>query len=590
MSTSPPRRQQGATLLLLAAIVVLGVTWMMITALGNASQRTASSREHNARVLNEAKAALIAWVAVNALRDNPPSDVEDNPGRLPCPQAWGDVGGSMEGRAASTCAAPAAGWLPWRTLGVPKLFDAHGNQLWYVVSPGWHLPNGTTNLTINSNTPGQLSLDGQAVVALLIAPGPPLHIAPAANQIAAGCSPRTQSRSQNPPAFTPNPLDYLDCHNGSTADNTFTQSVVDNGSNLVFNDQVLAVTAADLMPALEAAIAKRIDFRIAPALKAVYNSSIWGTNVSVTNPLLPFAAPFGDPTTSNYQGAAATFAGLLPFNQTQGCDSGTDPRCTNPTTGPSGFLAFSKNGADAATTLVPPLPIGWIRTQSACTWSGNNYVCTGEYQLAPIKVTHTLRVTNVAMGLRTFDQTKVTCTAVDDAGGGIPLQNIGCESVSMVLQSDGSALITVTTNWMPDIITSGWGTYANYIITFDRAIFGDHSLLDANNATTGWFVRNEWYRLLHYATVSGQTAAVLPAGTPGCTTGTNCLTVTNFTPTADNKRGLLILAGRALSGQTRPNGTATNYLEAGNATGAYIKKNASPVGGFNDRIVVIAEN
>ena len=553
---------------------------MMITAL-NASQRTASSREQNARVLAEAKTALIAWMAANAL-DN----TDDNPGRLPCPQAWSDVSTGQEGRAAGNCAAPAVGWLPWRTIGVPKLFDAYGNQLWYAVSPGWHLPNSSTKLTINSNTVGQLALDSQTVVALIIAPGPPLDIAPTANQIAAGCTARTQARNQNPPTFTPNPLDYLDCQNGSTADSTYTTSVVDNGTNLVFNDQVLPVTAGDLMPALEAAIAKRIELRIAPVLKTVYNSPTWGANVSATNPLMPFAAPFNDPTTSTFRGSAGLYAGLLPFNQTQGCDSGTDPRCTNPATGPSGFLAFSKDSNDGFQTLIPPLPLGWIRTQSTCSWSGNNYVCTGQYELAPIKVTYTLRVTNVAMGLRTFDSTKVTCTAVDDVGAGLPLQNMGCESVSMVMQSDGSALITVTTNFTPDIITSGWGTYANYIITFDRAIFGDHSLLDANNATTGWFVRNEWYRLLHYATVSGQTASVLPGGTPSCTAGTNCLSVTNLTP-AGKQRALLILAGRGLSGQTRPSAAVTNYLELGNATGAYIQKNVSLAGTFNDRFIVI---
>jgi hypothetical protein len=583
MSASPARRQQGAALLLLAAIVVLGVSWMMISALKNASQRSTSTREHNARVLTEAKTALIAWMAANALDNS-----DDNPGRLPCPQAWGDVGSDLEGRAASVCAAPAAGWLPWRTLGVPKLFDAHGNQLWYVVSPGWHLPNSSTKLTINSNTAGQLSLDGQTVMALLIAPGPPINIAPAGNQIAAGCTARTQSRSQNPPTFTPNPLDYLDCHNGSTADTIFTTSVVDNGSNPVFNDQVLALTAADVMPALEAAIARRIELRIAPVLKGVYASSTWGTNVSATNPLLPFPALFDNPTTSTYQGLATEPRGLLPFNQTQGCDSGTDPRCTNPTTGPSGFLAFSKNGNDTFQTLILP-PFGWIRTQSTCNWSGNNYICTGEYQLTSIKVTFTLRVSNVAMGLRTFDPTKITCAAVDDAGGGIPLQNIGCQSIGMVLQSDGSALITVTTNYTPDIVLSGWGTYANYTITFDRAVFGDHSLLDANNATTGWFVRNEWYRLLYYAPASGHTATVLPGGTPACTTGTTCLSVTNLNP-AGKQRGLLILAGRGLSGQARPSPSAANYFELGNATGAYIQKNASLAGAFNDRFVVIDAN
>ena len=139
-------RQEGAALLALAALMVLGTTWMLVSAV-SAAGRSAANIAHNARLLADAKAALIAWVAANALEPT-----EENPGRLPCPQAWGDVGSPNEGRAAPSCANP-TGWLPWRTLGLPAMFDASGRQLWYVVSPGWHLPNGSATLTINSNTP-----------------------------------------------------------------------------------------------------------------------------------------------------------------------------------------------------------------------------------------------------------------------------------------------------------------------------------------------------------------------------------------------------------------------------------------------------
>ncbi|HEU0306125.1 MAG TPA: hypothetical protein VFR30_04060, partial [Lysobacter sp.] len=182
--------------------MVLGTAWMLVSAF-SLSSRAAAQTAHNARILAEAKAALIAWVAANALEPG-----EANPGRLPCPQAWGDVGSANEGRAAPSCANP-TGWLPWRTLGLPETLDASGRPLWYVVSPGWHLPKGGATLTINSDTPGRLTLDGRPAIALHIAPGGPLNSAPTASQLAAGCLARAQAASR---AVPPNPRDYLECH------------------------------------------------------------------------------------------------------------------------------------------------------------------------------------------------------------------------------------------------------------------------------------------------------------------------------------------------------------------------------------------
>jgi hypothetical protein len=587
-------------LLGLLAVAVMVFAYVLTSRLNAASQFVGIDRDDNARVLAQAKRALIGWMAINAV------GTDSNPGRLPCPQAWADVGSANEGRAAPSCSVPAAGWLPWRTLGLEKPLDASGIQIWYVISPGWHLPSVSATLTINSGTPGQLALDGQAAVALLIAPGSPLAIAPNANQLAAGCTARNQSQVLALPGTPPDPLDFLDCQNGSTADNVFVASVVDNATNLVFNDQVLAVTPADVLPALEAAIAHRIEREIAPALRGVYASSAWGPTISSSNPVFPYPAPFADPGSSPYQGAAVTVAGapqgLLPFNQTQGCNPATDVRCTTTLT------------AWASPAPAPPPDVtkiggyGSFQTKT-CSWQSSNNVafCEGEYREdssntagSGMVISMTATINNVAMGLRVLDTTKATIEAENNVSGGAPL-TIVTPSIAATMNSIGSVTITFS-GTLPNIDVQGWGTYANYRIRLERSVIGDHALLDPTNGTSGWFVRNEWYRLLYYATVDGHTAGALPAA-PSCTTTVTCLSVANGDPTrpitpAGGQRAILLFAGSGVAGQTRPSATRGDYFEFGNATGAFerqpVKK--SPVVDaalkvpFNDRIIVVGSN
>jgi hypothetical protein len=643
--------QHGAALIALLAVIALGSAWFLVSNLNaNSAVMTATVSNRNAEVLSRAKQALIGYVALQAVKSG-----GNDPGALPCPEPASSFGDpANEGMAANDCTLPAVGRLPWRTLGLDKLVDTAGEPLWYVVASGWAKPSAAANTVINSNSVGQLSVDprsvtsltrsgavatvsmashgfktgdavvitgatqseynagasitvldantftypvssspsspatgtikaGAAAVALIIAPGPAFSV-PAAT----GCAAISQTR---PTSGTPNWRNYLECENATypTADSIF----VTTGPSGSFNDQVVKVTAAEVLPGIEAAIANRIEREIVPALKSVYASNTWHSSLSAADPLMPYPAPFADPSTSNYHGAAGQGAGLLPLFQTQGCTPATDPRCTTATTGPSAFLVFSKNGNDTFQTLLPPLPLGWIRTQSTCTWSGSVYTCTGEYQLTSIRVTLTLRVTNIAMGLRTFDSSKISCTAVDDVGAGNPLQNIGCLSTSVALQADGSALVTVTTNWTPDIVTSGWGTYANYIISFDRAVFGDHALVGTTDPTTGWFARNKWHEVVYYAAAPGRMAAALPA--IGCTSGSTCLSVSNVTPSGV-QRAIFILAGRSINGSARPSSTLGNYLEFGNATGSFERQaistwsNSTLKKPFNDRIIVVDSN
>jgi len=582
MKYGRPRRARGATLLAMLAIIVLAGSWFLVRQLNAESGSAAAIRNaRNAEVLNRAKQALIGYVAAQAANAG-----EDNPGALPCPEAPGYFdNASQEGQTASGCTLPKVGRFPWRTLGIEKLVDSAGEPLWYVVSPGWAATSSGFKTTINSNTPGQLTVDGtaNAAVALIIAPGPAFSVAACGANAAI-----SQARSATGP---PDWRNYLECEN---ATNPPDAAFVTTGSTSVFNDQVVRITVADIMPAIEAAVAKRIERDIVPALKSVYASTQWGTGISATNPLFPYPAPFGDPGSSNFQGAAVTIAGapqgLLPFNQTQGCVPASDPRCTTTFLAWSSAGAVQSGGTGSIRATEPSFP-------NICAWeSAEIFACSGAYNAPSVSLTVTVTVTNVAMGIRAQDLSKVTCTAVDDVGNGLPTQTVACSVTGVTLQSNGSAIVTVATGATPDIDASGWGTWALFKISFDRSLIGDHALLDSTATTTGWFVRNEWYRLLYYAMAPANTAAQLP-GTLGCATGTNCLTVTNLTP-SDNKRSLLVLAGRSLTNAPRPNGTLSDFMEFGNADGNTVFEkqpistvfNSAANSPFNDRVIVLDSN
>jgi len=556
----PGRKLQGgAALIALAAIIVLGISWMLVSRLSSAN-RVAADQGHNARVLAEAKAALLGWVATNAL-----VPAENNPGRLPCPQAWADVGDTTnEGRAAANCSVPAAGWLPWRTLGLPKLLDASGHQLWYVVSPGWHLPSAGATLILNSNTPGQLTLDGAPMVALIIAPGPALNLVPNANQLAAGCAARSQSQALSLPATTPNPLDFLECQNGTTADATFTASVVDNGTNRVFNDQVVGVTTGDVLPGLEAAISKRIERDIVPSLKAVYAGAEWG--LSSTNPVFAFAAPWGSPGTSNFQGTAGTFQGLLPFSYSAGCNPLTDSRCT------TSFVAWNQTPTLTKTGGASDLD------NIACSFTGTTAQCTGrQHHDGSLQVQMTTRASNVAMALRRIDATQAT---VECRSSGT-WTSCGTTSATGTLNSSGSGTISL------DVSLPFRTDDPDLRITMNVDLLADHALLSPSS-TTGWFVRNEWYKLVYYAIAPDHAASGTTPRSCNDTTPT-CLQVANVTP-ANKQRSILILAGRSLTGIARPNGTLTDFLEGANTDLNLAFEQRTVSSSFNDRVVVVDAN
>jgi hypothetical protein len=456
------------------------------------------------------------------------------------------------------------------TAGTPYYVIAAGlstNEFRIAATAGGSAINftGTTTGThnVHRNPPGAAN----SVVALIIAPGPAFNVASST-----GCAAKSQAR---PTTGTPDWSNYLECENATypTPDATF----VTTGPSSSFNDQVIKITVADIMPGIEAAIAHRIEREILPALKTVYTPSAWGfvgTSPVTANPVLPYAAPFGNPGsgtgTANYQGAAATYAGLLPFNQTQGCTvSASDPRCTN------SFLSWSSSGP-VYVSGGGSLRSGEPSFPNTCSWKSTDvYSCVGAYNAPTVTLNLTVTVTNVAMGLRKIDLSKLSFTAANDVAcspctgtTSIPY------TVSVTMNADGSATINIAGTALPDIAGAGWGTWASYTISFDRGFIGDHDLLSTTHGTTGWFARNEWFRFAYYAVSPSNTVVQLPAER-SCTAAGNCLTVANMTPTL--KSAALILGGRAINGRARPSATLADYFEFGNSNGAYERQTVSPV-------------
>jgi hypothetical protein len=564
-SIASRRAQRGVALLGLLAVAVMAFAYVLTSRLNAASQFVAVNREHNAQVLAQAKQALIGWMALNA------ASTDANPGRLPCPEApanYADVAETSQGIAAANCTLPAVGRLPWRTLGLEKLVDAAGEPLWYAVSPGWALPNSTATLTINADSVGQLALDGNEAVALVIAPGPALAV-----QAGTGCTAWAQTRPREASGVQPDLRNYLECENAnSPADTDFVASRPGQS----FNDQLVRISSADLMPALEAAIANRMQREIAPAVKAAaytldgpVTTQRFAGLPSGNVPLYPYPVPFADPSASAYLGVAgnANPQGLLPFNSITGGCTAPPPCTTLPVTHPT-TVRSTLNGS-----------VDWY----SCSTSATEVLCEGRYRedanpSLDVRVEMAATFNNVAMGFRSAVASPVAETLVEarDDGSSGAWTSVAPTIVQMRMNDGSTTLPDGTTpplgsvtirfrGTLPNIDANGWGTVADFRIRINRAVLTDHTLLSKTHPTLGWFVRNEWYRNTYYAVAQANTGDWLPS--LGCTAASgNCIRYIDAG--TYNIRALLVLAGRTLPTQTRQTSTQRddrlNYVETQN--------------------------
>jgi hypothetical protein len=587
-------KQQGAALMVMLAIVVVGFAYLLVSRLNLASGFTAVNRDHSAKVLNQAKQALIGYVAQQAAMMN-----EDNPGRLPCPEGAAFIATADEGIAAPRPGAPtcaSVGRLPWRTLGLDKLVDAKSEPLWYVVGPTWRLTNSSSSLVINSNTPGDTVVDGQQVVALIIAPGAAMNV-----QASAGCTARTQTRST--PAPTMDARDYIECFDAATL------QFVTTAPSTSFNDQVVRITTADVLPAIEAAIAHRFERHVAPLVRSAYSGGFWPAT-----PVLPFAAAFSDPQTSGFKGVrtslagatTGTYRGLLPFTYSETASvsgvpctvAAANPRCDPmfvawqaapaPTVTRTGGANLDAYNCAVVTVTAAPGPPPTQTTRIDCTLHISGATGTNPSMNFDLQA----QASNVGMALRQFN-TAVSMPGVDAA----PRSATG--ALITAGAQTGSATITLSAQ----VPAGGGSVVSNLLCLLDLldllnmcyrhnisipiGLLADHPVIDPDH----WFTRNRWQDVAYYDIATG----MVPGGGGACVDNVSCLQVT-YHPNDGKLRGIIAIAGRGLTlvGQSRPPAAVSDWLEGDNADGLspYALRQPTLIINrtFNDHFAVIDSN
>lgn len=240
---SPLGNQRGAALLVMMLVAVMVTITVLMEGLGRRNDLLRRQAATSLALAN-AKQALIGF----ALTYGDLYPAGNGPGHLPCPDtdlpALDGSGNPIApfGTANTPCGPNVLGRLPTSVTlpsGSPLPISSEGlaedQQFWYAVSNAF-LANARAGISTvcNSATVGTLSLDGQGdVVAVLIAPGPPL----------AGQS-RPSSAAGN----------YLEAGNGSGA--SYVSSYPANPEQ--FNDTVVALRRQELVSLLTSRIAREM--------------------------------------------------------------------------------------------------------------------------------------------------------------------------------------------------------------------------------------------------------------------------------------------------------------------------------------------
>jgi hypothetical protein len=419
-------------------------------------------------------------------------------------------------------------------------------------------------------------------VALIIAPGQAMNV-----QASAGCAARNQSRSA--PSPTIDPRDYIECYD--TATSTFSTI----GSSTSFNDQAVKITTAEVLPVIEAAIADRYQHEIAPLLRAAYSGASWGGTT-----VLPFALTFANPVAaaSYAPGVTHNAQGILPLSYSETAPnsgvpctpSAAEPRC-QPL-----FVAWTGGTLSGPSINSPSCTVvTGATTRLDCTfyYTCNLVLCT------PPTLNYTIQAqaANVGVSLRQINMSA-------PIGGANVTATLG--NATGTLNSSGSASLTLTGTATPDgsggflsallgntfcglpLISPVLGCKQS-LISVPIGVLADHPIVDLNNATYGWFLRNKWHEVSYYAVAPG----IVPSGARACATATTCLQVTHH-PNDGKPRGVLIFAGRKLGTQARPPTLVTDLLEGANADGAspFELRSATLTINrtFNDHFAVIDSN
>lgn len=328
-------------LLMLSVVLVIATT----AAVGRVSLSEIKLHRiaNNSLSMLNAKQALLGY----ALK-------ETTIGALPCPDTDFPPDG-LENLSLGQCFA-LVGWLPYKTLNVPPLYDASGTLFWYSVGVDF-----TTSTSISVAQP--LTINGSRAVAAVIS----------ANQPLPG-QPRTTSGIRQ----------YLEGTNSNGDITVFEQALSDTN-----NDLVLAVVESDYWPVVE-----QFNLASLASLLSAYKDAC-GT--------YPWAANFFASTGDSVDGL---FSGSFPMDSAspndwgEGCATGIEPTQSQkdkwrsqilysfcaPTNGDC--LEVSGNGGQFADAMLvsPGTPlVGQVRTVTTLSayFEGNNANASTPFSYLP---------------------------------------------------------------------------------------------------------------------------------------------------------------------------------------------------------------
>ena len=503
-------RQRGGALLIIAALLLLGVVWGAMSALGKGHAPGQAEREvKTGAALQAAKQALLGYMVQLAAR----SDTAV-PGMLPCPEALASIGTAAEGDEDLACST-LVGRLPWRTLGIEPLYDGEGEQLWYALSPAFR------SAPLNFASSGQLTYNGSAnaAVAVIIAPGAPLNTASVPGTPPAGCSAVNQpavNRKQAPL----NAANFFECGNASA-------SYAHLGVSEWSNDRVIAISAAEWAAALAPAIGDRLQREVAPALNAWRTANGWGTN------WLPYASTFSNPLTNDRCGDYGVREGVPP------------------TVGASATACTGWTGGNVSAVL------GGLLPGSSCVSDPNEMVCTftGLLFVAGLFSVHITATAPRVAGSFRKPITDAAIQATPAAG-----TTVSGFSLS-VSPATGNATIDFD-------VSRNLAAFSSAAFTVRIPHLPDADLMA--DARMAWFLNNNWDQHTYYAVAPN--SVINPAGACAALGDPACMEVRGLAATSGNywdKRLVLALMGPAVGTQNRSGAGAdllASYLEEHNAT------------------------
>ena len=247
------KTQRGQALFALLVLLVIGAGAAFFTLVKPAN--SAIDRDKiTAAALAQAKEALIGWAVARVPLGGTGAGPNDRPGELPCP----DTGNNANpGDADGTCVAGRLGRVPWRTLGIPEPKDGAGETLWYTLAGPFRKSTAPASNPINSDTKGNITVYASTTastvtseaVAVIFAPGAVMGsqqrgTATAACTTTGATIPRWRCAA--------NYLETADGINNATTNGPF----ITGSSSSTYNDSLLVITTADLIPLVEKRVAR----------------------------------------------------------------------------------------------------------------------------------------------------------------------------------------------------------------------------------------------------------------------------------------------------------------------------------------------